>query len=423
MNQLFDLAKNEKSNLSLLALAALKLLIHILTSQQYGYFRDEFYYIAASKRLAFGYVDFPPFIALLTAFVRATLGESLLALHLVPALAGAALVFLSGLMARQLGAGRFGQTLAALATLTAPQFLGASSMLTMDSFDILAWGIVIYILILIFKHDQPKTWLWFGLAAGIGLTIKVSMLYLGLAVVLGLALTPQRKNFRSAWLYLGGAIAMAFLLPYVIWNAAHTGPTIEFWSMYGNKVYQSSPLEFIFQQILIMQPSAFPLWAMGIVYLFSKKGESYRPLGWVYILLFLIFMLQNAKNYFLAPMYPVLFAAGAVFFEQWMQSGQRAWIRPTLTWSLIIGGMISAPMAIAVLPLEAHASYVRFMAGTNPKTEIYDSGIFPQHFADRFGWEEMAAAVADVTHTLTPEEQARACIFAGTYGEAGALEF
>src|SRR5512147_1590514 len=140
MQKFLDTLRNDKSTLLLLALAFLKFLLHLLTSQQYGYFRDELYYIAASKRLAFGYVDFPPFIAIVTRLIRGTLGESLLALHLLPALSGAVLVFLTGWMARQMGASPFGQGLAALATLVAPQFLGASSLLTMDSFDVLFWG-------------------------------------------------------------------------------------------------------------------------------------------------------------------------------------------------------------------------------------------------------------------------------------------
>ncbi len=423
MQKFLDNLRNDQSTLVLLALATLKFLIHLLSSGQYGYFRDEFYYIAASKRLAFGYVDFPPFIALLTRLVRGTLGESLLALHLFPALAGAILVFLTGLMARQLGARRFGQALAALATLIAPAFLGANSLLTVDSFDILFWGLAIYVLILILKYDDPKTWLWFGLVVGIGLTNKVSLLYFSLAMVIGLALTPHRKYFRSVWLYLGGAIALMFLLPYVIWNAANDWPTIEFFAAYGNKVYQASPLEFILQQILIMHPFTLPLWVMGIIYLFSKKGEQYRPLGWIYVLLLFIFMLQHAKNYFLAPMYPVLFAAGAVSFEQIVEASQRFWLKSAYVSLLIIGGILVAPGAIPVLPLGAHVAYMRMLSGSNVKSEKFETGIFPQHFADRFGWEEMAATMADVYHSLPPEDQASACIFTGNYGEAGALEF
>src|SRR5689334_9073407 len=233
----------------IVGLAALKLLIHLLTSSNYGYFRDEFYYIAASRHLAFGYVDFPPFIALLTAFVRLTLGDSLLALHFFPALAGAGVIVLTGLITRQLGADGFGQVLAALAVLVTPQYLGMNALLTMDSFDLLVWAAALYVLILILKDDRPKLWLVFGLVMGIGLTIKVTSLYFGLALDVGLALTPDRKYFRSPYLYLGGLIALAFLLPYVIWNAVNGWPTVEFWRNYGSKVFQASPLEFLLQQI------------------------------------------------------------------------------------------------------------------------------------------------------------------------------
>ncbi len=341
--------REDKSLAVLLTLSAIKFLIHVLTSEGFGYFRDEFYYIAASKHLDFGYVDFPPFIAVVTRLVRGTLGESLLALHILPALAGAALVFLAGWMARQLGASPFGQALAALATLVAPQFLGVNSILSMDSFDIL------------------------------------------------------------------------FLAPYVIWNAMHGWPTLAFWAAYGNKVYQASPLEFFVQQILIMHPFTFPLWAMGLVYFFSKRGATYRPFGWMYVVLFLIFMIQHAKNYFLAPIYPVLFAAGAVLFEQIAQ--RRPWLKPTYVTLLVVSGIILAPLAMPLLPVQATVSYVQRMSGTNVKSEKFDTGVLPQQFADRLGWEEMAATAAQVYHSLPAADQTRACIFTGNYGEAGALEF
>src|SRR5512133_176247 len=379
---------------NVIGLAVLKLIIHLLTSSNYGYFRDEFYYIAASKHLAFGYVDFPPFIAMLTAFVRLTLGTSLLALHFFPALAGAGVIILTGLMARQLDADPFGQVLAALAVLVTPQYLGANALLTMDSFDMLVWAAALYVLILILKYDRPRLWLVFGLVMGIGLTIKVTPLYFGLALVVGLALTPYRKYFRSPYLYLGGLIALAFLLPYIIWNAVNGWPTIEFWQNYGSKVFQASPLVFLLQQIAIMHPISLPLWLSGLVFLFTQKGKQYRPFGWMYLVLFLIFMLQHAKNYFLAPFYPLLFASGTIAMQQFANSGGwhwLGWLRRNYIPFLVIGGMLLAPLTIPMLPLNALVTYVRALGGTNVKSENFDTGILPQNFADRFGWEEMAA--------------------------------
>ena len=407
-------------------LAVLKLVIHLLTSSNYGYFRDEFYYIAASQHLSFGYVDFPPFIALLTAFIRLALGHSLLALHFFPALAGAGVVFLTGLMARQLGADPFGQVLAALAALIAPQYLGANALLTMDSFDMLAWAAALVVLILILKYDRPKLWLVFGLVLGIGLTIKVTPLYFGLALVIGLALTPHRKYFHSPYLYLGGLIALAFLLPYMIWNGANGWPTLEFWHNYGSKVFQASAWVFLFQQVIIMQPVSLPLWLSGLVFLFTRNGKKYRLFGWMYLCLMLIFMLQNAKNYFLAPFYPVLFASGTLAMRQFASSrGWQwlGWLRANYIPFLVIGGIISAPMAIPVLPLNAHLAYMRLMGGLSQKTERFDSGLLPQNFADRFGWEELAVTLSGIYRSLPAEDRAKACILTSNYGEAGSLQF
>ena len=429
MKGLFQTASNRKDNLALaviVGLAVLKLVIHLLTSSRYGYFRDEFYYIAASKHLAFGYVDFPPFIALLTAFVRLTLGDSLLALHFFPALAGAGVLLLTGLMAREFGADSFGQVLAALTVLVTPQYLGMNALLTMDSFDLLVWAAALYVLTLILKYDRPKLWLLFGLVMGIGLTIKVTPLYFGLALVIGLALTPYRKYFRSSYLYPGGLIALTFLLPYLIWNAVNDWPTIEFWQNYGNKVFQASPLEFLLQQVLIMHPISLPLWLSGLVYLFKEMGKQYRLFGWMYLVLFLLFMLQHAKNYFLAPFYPVLFACGTIAMQQfanWRGWRWLGWLRANYVPFLVVGGILLAPLTIPILPLNILVRFVQALGGTNVKSENSDTGVLPQNFADRFGWEELAATLSDVYRSLPAQDRAQACIFTTNYGEAGALQF
>src|SRR3712207_6036688 len=160
-------------------LALAKLLLHLLSADNYGYFRDELYYMAAGERLDLGYVDFPPFVALVAAFTRWLLGDSLVALRLFPALAGAVVVVLAGLMARELGGGRFAQGLAALATLVAPTFLAMGTFLSMDAFDQLFWVTAVYVLLLILKRDRPRLWLLFGLIVGLGLLTKVTMLFFG----------------------------------------------------------------------------------------------------------------------------------------------------------------------------------------------------------------------------------------------------
>src|ERR671921_1327520 len=203
----------------LFLLALVKLLVHLLTAGNYGYFRDELYYIAASEHLSLGYVDFPPFVALATALERATLGDSLVALDVLPALAGAAVVVLAGLMARELGGGTFAQGLAALAVLGAPNFLVFGTFISMDAFDQLFQVSATYVLLLILKRNEPRLWPLFGLFAGLGLLAKLTILAFGFAVLVALLLTPARRHLRSAWPWIGGGLAGSFLAAFAYLNA------------------------------------------------------------------------------------------------------------------------------------------------------------------------------------------------------------
>src|SRR5215218_10321246 len=383
-------------NTLLFLLALVKLLVHLLTAGNYGYFRDELYYIAASEHLSLGYVDFPPFVALATALARATLGDSLLALDLLPALAGAAVVVLAGLMARELGGGRFAQDLAALAVLVAPNFLVLGTFISMDAFDQLIWVSAAYVLLLILKRDEPRLWLLFGLFAGLGLLTKLTILSFGFGVFVALLLTQSRRHLLTPWPWLGGAIGIAFLLPYVFWQIEHGWPTLEFWENYGGKVDPASPLEFLVEQIVTMHPLTLPIWIMGLYYyLFSSAGRPYRSLGWIYVVLFVLFVIQNAKFYFLAPAYPMLFAAGAVTIERFVQRRGWGWIRPAYAATLVVGGMVVAPLvAVPALPVETLAKITGGAGGdAGVEVETREVGELPQQFADRFGWDNMVATV------------------------------
>jgi 4-amino-4-deoxy-L-arabinose transferase-like glycosyltransferase len=414
-------------NTVLFSLALVKLLVHLLTAGNYGYFRDELYYIAASEHLSLGYVDFPPFVALATALARATLGDSLLALDLLPALAGAAVVALAGLMARELGGGRFAQGLAALAVLVAPNFLVFGTFISMDAFDQLFWVSTAYVLLLILKRNKPRLWPLFGLFAGLGLLTKLTILAFGFAVLVALLLTPARRHLRSAWPWIGGAIAVAFLAPYAYWNATNGWPTPEFWGEYGGKVDAASPVEFLVEQIVTMQPPTLPLWLAGLgFYLFAREGRPYRALGWVYVVLFVLFAVLNTRFYFLAPAYPMLFAAGGVAIERFFGGrGRWRWALPAYAAVLAISGAVVAPITVVpVLPVETLAKVTGAFGGdAGVQVETRQIAEIPQVFADRFGWEGMTETVARVYERLPPEERSRACVLTGNYGEAGAIDF
>ncbi len=327
-----------------LYLGLLKLLLHLLSADNYGYFRDELYYVAAGERLDLGYVDFPPFVAIVAAVTRWLMGDSLLALHVFPVLAGVVVVVLTGLMARELGGGRFAQ---GMATLVAPSFLVMGTFLSMDAFDQLWWVLASYLLLLILKREKPRLWLVFGLVAGLGLLTKITMLYFGFAVFVGMLLTPARRHLLTPWPWLGGVVASAFLLPYVFWQIRHGWPTLEFWADYGEKVDPASPVEFLIEQVVMMQPPTLPLWLAGLYYyLFSGDGRRFRQMGWIYIILLVIFALQNAKFYFLAPAYPMLFAAGALVVERFVRRRRWGWLKPAYAAILLVSGVVFAPLVV-----------------------------------------------------------------------------
>ncbi|HET7271698.1 MAG TPA: glycosyltransferase family 39 protein [Rubrobacter sp.] len=176
---------------------------HMLVSNNYGYFRDELYYIEAGRHLAFGYVDFPPLIALIAKSLDLLAGDALWAMHVVPALATALIVLITGLMARELGGGRFAVALAGVASLVAVTFLATGALFSMDALDELWWVFASYVLVLILKRGDGRLWLLFGLVAGVDLATKVSMLFLGLAAVVGLLLTPHAATCAGSGSGLG----------------------------------------------------------------------------------------------------------------------------------------------------------------------------------------------------------------------------
>jgi hypothetical protein len=248
-----------------------------------------------------------------------------------------------------------------------------------------------------------------------------------IALLLGLLLSDQRRLVINWWLIAGGAIALVLFSPYLVWQAQHGFPVIEYEQIYSSgKTFQASPLEYLGQQVISVNPLALPLWLGGLyVLLFTRAGKSYRAFGWAYILLFIFFMVQHAKFYWLSPAYPMLFAAGAYGLERWVQQRPRwKWLQSTQLWAIIISGLLLAPFAIPILPTETLLRLGAMVGGINEvKTENLQSSALPQNYADRFGWPEMVHAVKQAYDTLTPQEQAEACVFTSNYGEAGAVDY
>jgi 4-amino-4-deoxy-L-arabinose transferase-like glycosyltransferase len=408
-----------------LYITAASFLAHLLTASRYGYFRDELYYLACARHLTFGYVDQPPMIALVTWITLHTLGTSLLALHFLPALAGAAIVWLTALIARELGGGRFAQGLSALSIALAGVYVVMAHQLTMNVFEPLLWMGCAYVIVRIIKTGNQKLWLWFGVLAGVGLENKYSIAVFGFAVVAGLLLTRERKAFRSPWIWLGGAIALVIFLPNLIWNIQNHWPFIELLRNIrasGRDIHRG-PVAFLGEQIFMMSPLNFPIWLAGLLFLFfSRHGKSYRVLGWAFLVVLATLMILQGKDYYSAPAYPMLLAAGAVAIERLFHG--RRWLKPITVAVLIFGAAPLWPMMLPILPLETYVHYQAALGFAPPATEkSHLASPLPQYYSDELGWQQMTEAVARAYDRLPFGLRSVTAIFAQNYGEAGAIDF
>ena len=398
---------------------------HLIFNRGYGYFRDELYYLACGQHLDWGYVDQPPLIAVVARLSRALLGDSLAAIRFFPALSGGGKVVLAGLIARELGGRLWAIALACAATLSAGVYLATDNILTMNAFEPLFWMGCAWILARIVNGGSPHLWLWFGALAGLGLENKHSMAFFGAALGVGVLVTPLRRHLAEKWIWLGGLTAFAIALPNLIWEIRHHWAT---WELLNNIAHSRKnvvlgPAEFMKQQLLIMNPATAPLWIGGLLWLlFAAGGRRFRALGVAYLVVLAEFLLLHGKHYYLAPAYPMLFAAGGVAWERLLGVRLR-WIKPVAIVAMLALIALLIPTSVPILPPEKTIAYMKAIHFEPPRTERSHTAALPQILSDQFGWDEMVRDVARVYHRLPPAEQAKAAIFGQDYGQAAAVDF
>jgi 4-amino-4-deoxy-L-arabinose transferase-like glycosyltransferase len=399
--------------------------LHFLFNGRYGYFRDELYYAACGQHLAWGYVDQAPLIAVIARLSRALLGESLRALRFFPALSSGAKMLLTAWIVHELGGRRYAQVLAGTAMLFCPIYLAMDNFLSMNAFEPVLWMLCVAIALRIIRTGDQRLWLSFGLVAGVGILNKHSILFFGFALLLGLLVTRQRRLLQRPWIWAGGLIAFAIFLPNLVWEIENHFPTPEILRNVDHyKNAHVTWLEFIGQQVLLVHPLAAPICLAGLWYfLRSSEGKPFRFLGWTYLFLLLEFLVFRGRIYYLAPIYPMLFAAGAVAIESWIEHRGTSWVKPAILAPLIVGGLVAAPLALPVLPLGAAVAYANFWDVQRVQVEKEPSGKLPQLYADMMGWPEQVEVVAGVFHSLSADDQPKAAILAKNYGQAGAIDY
>ena len=386
------------------------------------YFRDEFYYLACSHRMAWGYVDQPPLSIGLLWLVRHLAGDSLIVLRAAAALIAAASVWLTGRIAAQLGADAFGQALGMAAAAIAPALLGLGSFYSMNVFDVFFWTLSASIVVDIADRPTASRWLMLGIVLGLGLLNKISVLWLGAGLTAGLVLTSQRRQWLTPGPWIAGLAAAVLFAPHIGWQVTHGWPTLEFIrNASAEKMQTSTPLQFLADQVMNMHPFTLPVWLAGLLYLlFNARAVRYRMLGIAFITVAAILIVNNtSRSGYLAAGYPMLFAAGGALLEQRIR---RRALQVTVLVVLLLGGAVTAPLALPLLPVDTYVRYSHALGVAPDTEEKKELARLPQFFADRQGWDRFVDQVAAAFERLTPEERTRAAVLTGNYGEAGAIE-
>ena len=393
----------------LIAIAATTVVAHWLTGGRYGFHRDELATLDDARHLAWGYVAYPPVTPFFGWLSLHLFGTSLVGFRFFASLADAIAIVLAGLIARDLGGGRGAQLLAACASV--PFALAAGALMQYVSFDYLAWVAVAYFVGRLCRSGDPRWWLAIGAAIGFGMLSKYSMPFLVAGLAVGFFTSGLRRQLPSKWLWLGASLALLLFLPNLIWQWRHDFISLAFLQhIHARDIRIGRTSSFLPDQLEITL-LALPLALAGIYfYFFAERGRRFRVLGWMFLVPLVLFLLAKGRGYYLAPVYPMLYAGGAVLGESWLQPCGRGWRIAVTSLAFVALLLNSALIASVVLPIApVNSPWWKKMVQQN------------NDLREEIGWEELVENVARIRDSLSPEDRARVRIFCGNYGEAGAI--
>jgi 4-amino-4-deoxy-L-arabinose transferase-like glycosyltransferase len=414
MESLHDSPNSQPGDfLALAAIALAVAVLHIATNGRYGFHRDELQVLDDARHLDWGFVAYPPVTALIERAGLELFGASLVGLRIFSVLAQAAALVIAGLMARELGAHRRAQCVAALAVAVSPLPLFEGTEFQYSTFDYLWFVLIAYFFIRFLKYENPLWWPGVGAAIGLGMMTKYTMGFFVIGIVGGVLLTPTRRYLKSSWLWSGAALAILIFLPNLIWQIRHEFISLHFLQhIHARDVGQGRANGFLRDQFFISTNLfAAPLWLAGLFYFFAvPDGKRYRLMGWLYVIPLALFFFGKGRGYYLAPTYPMLFAAGSVLWERWITSistvGSRVVQGITFT-ALAIGGALAVAF---ILPINPHIAANNFALRHNGDLR------------EEIGFTDLVAAVAQVRDSLSPSERETFGILTGNYGETGAID-
>jgi hypothetical protein len=385
----------------LVAIAAVKLVLHVFLNRGHGFHRDELATLSDARHLAWGYVAYPPVTPFLGRVALTLFGTSLAGFRFFAALAVSVAMVLTGLMARRMGGGRGAMIIATLAVGLAPIALAASSLMQYVSFDYLWFVLMAYFVVRLIDSDDPRWWVAIGAAIGLGVLTKYAVAFYVAGIVAGVLLTPLRAHLRSKWLWIGAAVSIAIALPNLLWQVRHDYISLAFLKViHARDVRIGRADHFLIEQLFVTtNPFTLPLWVLGLVMLF--RSGRYRVLAWMAVVPFVIFIFVKGRGYYSGPLYPMLFAAGAVALprRRLVYAGMGV---------LLAAGCIVIPIVTPLVPV--NSKYWAIVSRNNGDLR------------EEIGWPELTREVARIWNEIPLAERAHAGIYCSNYGEAGAID-
>jgi len=417
-----------------LAVAAAVVAAHVATIGNYGYFGDELYFIDCARHLAWGYVDLPPFVALI-CWAASPLDDPLWAIRILPALAAGGTVIAAAAVARELGGRGFAQLLTAICVALAPTDLLYGSFLSTSSFEPLAWTLLVYLTLRLAATREPRIFVAIAALVTAALYMKYSIAMCAIALLIALIVAGRARLFASPWFFGALAGCALLVLPNVAWQFAHGLPFLEVVKTdaldrhpLGNGVaFESSNLAlnaalFAAMQLLYLNPILAFIWLWGLGRLaFARDAAPHRFLAIAYVVLFAFMVAGNARGYYMSAFYASLFAAGGVAVEA-ATANRTAW-RVAVAAIAAAGGVALAPFAIPVLPVDTFVAYTSALGVSKPAPPDGAPHLIQPLYAEEFGWEAMTATVAGVYKSLPAAQRADTPVFTDGYTYAGAFDF
>jgi hypothetical protein len=386
----------------LLGLAAATMVAHAFHGAAYGFHGDELQTMDDARRLAWGYVTYPPMTPFFARLSLELFGTSIAGFRFFASLAQAVTIVLTGLMAREMGGGVRAQVLAGAALV--PYAVGQGAFMTYASFDNLCWVLVAFFAVKLLRSEDERWWVAIGAAVGFGMTAKYAMAFFALAIVAGFLVTDARRYLGSRWVWAGCAVAVLVWAPNLVWQVRHHFISLEFLrSIHERDISIGRAKGFLPEQIY---QTIAPLWIIGLIFCFkSGEGKRFRAVGWIYLAVFAELLVARGRGYYLAAAYPMLYAAGSVWLEQRLGKlgGRRAsWRMPLVTGGVAVGAVVAGVISLPVGP---------------PLSPLH----YPE-VLDEIGWEELVATVAGVRDAIPVGDRGRLAVLTGNYAAAGAID-